>query len=238
MGVNVAPDDPTINASAIQFPGDPGTVMGYLAVPKAVGAYPVVLVCHENRGLTDHIRDVVRRVAKAGYVGLGVDLLSRQGGTDKLAADAVPGALGNITPDQYVKDFVSGITYFKDKAYAKPAGVGMVGFCYGGGVTWTVATRVPELLAALPFYGPPPPEVDLAKIKAAIFAVYAERDTRITATAAAIEAALKKNNQIYEKMVYPNTDHAFHNDTGTRYAPEAAQDAWKRTIAWFDKYIK
>jgi carboxymethylenebutenolidase len=229
--VRVAADDPAINVSSVEFPGDPGTLLGYLAYPKATGQFPVVLVCHENRGLTDHIKDVTRRVAKAGYVGLAVDLLSRQGGTDKLASDAVPGALGNITPLQFVKDFVSGHKFLTGKTYAKPDRFGMVGFCFGGGVTWSVATLVPSLLAAVPFYGPPPPETDLPKIKA-------DRDTRITGTAAAIEAAMKKNNQVYEKMIYPNTDHAFHNDTGTRYAAEAAQDAWKKTIAWFDKYVK
>ena len=214
----VSPDDPAVQAGDVQFKGKDGaTLLGYLARPRQGDALPVVLVCHENRGLTDYIRDVTRRLAKAGYVGLAVDLLSRQGGTAKLGSDAVPGALGNINPDQFVQDFVSGWEYLKSQSFAQAARVGMVGFCFGGGVTWSVATKMPELRAAVPFYGPQPPVADVPNIQAAVLAIYGAKDTRIDAGIPAIEEAMKKNNKIFEKMIYPNADHAFHNDTGTRY---------------------
>ena len=234
----VLPDDPDIQAGEISFPGNQNeTLLGYLARPAANDARPVVLVCHENRGLTGHIQDVTRRLAKAGYVALAVDLLSRQGGTSAVSSDQVPGALSGISPDQYVQDFRSGWQYLGTQSYAQAERVGMVGFCYGGGVTWLVATKMPELKAAVPFYGPPPPLSEVVNIQAAVLGIYGGLDTRITGSAPAIEEEMKKNDKIFEKVIYPNANHAFHNDTGTRYAPEAAQDAWKRTLAWFAAHL-
>ncbi len=233
----VSPDDPAVQAAMVEFPGEGATLQAYLARPKDEGAFPVVLVCHENRGLTEHIKDVARRLAKAGYVALAVDLLSRQGGTGTLNPDQVPGALGNTPPDQFVQDFLSGWRYLQDQPFAQAERVGMVGFCFGGGVTWRVATRMPELKAAVPFYGPHPPVEDVPGINAAVLAIYGELDQRINQGIPAIEEAMRQNNKIYEKVIYPNADHAFHNDTGSRYNPEAAQDAWKRTLAWFGQYV-
>ncbi len=233
----VSPDDPAIVAGPIQFPGEGATLLGYLAQPKGDGPFPVVLVCHENRGLTAHIQDVTRRLAKAGYVALAVDLLSRQGGTEAVGSDNVPGALGNISPDQFVQDFRSGWQHLQTLPFADAERVGMVGFCFGGGVTWRMATHMPELKAAVPFYGPHPPAEDVPNINAAVLAIYAERDQRINQGIPAVEAAMQAHGKIYEKVIYPNADHAFHNDTGSRYNPEAAQDAWARTLAWFGKYL-
>jgi carboxymethylenebutenolidase len=235
--VNVNPDDPAVNAGAIQFPGDGATLLGYLARPKRDGSAPVILVCHENRGLNPHIEDVTRRLAKAGYVALAVDLLSRQGGSPQVGESNVPGALGNIDPAQFVSDFKSGWAYLEDQPFAVAERVGMVGFCFGGGVTWLMAVEMPELKAAVPFYGPPPPEEDLPRIQAAVLAIYGGLDQRITGTAEHIEAAMRANNKIFEKVIYPNADHAFHNDTGSRYNPEAARDAWARTLNWFGRYV-
>ncbi len=197
----------------------------------------MVLVCHENRGLTAHIEDVTRRVAKAGYIGLAVDLLSRQGGTAKVGDANVPGALGNIDPAQFVEDFKNGWAYLKTLPHAEAQRVGMVGFCFGGGVTWRVAVGMPELKAAVPFYGPPPAESDVPKIQAAVLAIYGGLDQRITGTAPAIEKAMQTNQKVFEKVIYPDADHAFHNDTGPRYNLKAAVDAWGRTLAWFEKYL-
>jgi carboxymethylenebutenolidase len=239
-GVNatVSPDDPAVNASDVQFPGKDGAaLMGYLARSIQGDARPVVLVCHENRGLTDYIRDVTRRLAKAGYAALAVDLLSRQGGSAKVGANAVPGALGNTPPAQFVQDFQSGWEYLKTQPFAQTERVGMVGFCFGGGVTWQVAANMPELRAAVPFYGPQPPPEDVPGIQAAVLAIYGGKDSRIDAGIPAIEEAMEKNNKIFEKIIYPEADHAFHNDTGTRYNPQAAEDAWAQTLAWFSKYL-
>jgi carboxymethylenebutenolidase len=234
----VSPDDPAVQGSDAQFPGQDGaTLLGYLARPAGEGSYPVVLVCHENRGLTEHIKDVTRRLAKAGYVALAVDLLSRQGGVSAFSSDEVPGALGNTAPDQFVQDFLSGWEYLKTLTYTQPERVGMVGFCFGGGVTWLVSTRMPELRAAVPFYGPHPPVEDVPNIQAKVLGIYAGNDQRINQGIPPIEEAMMANNKIYEKVIYDGADHAFHNDTSTRYNPEAAQDAWRRTLEWFGKYL-
>lgn len=234
----VMPDDPAVTASEVQIPAPDTTIMGYLARPSSEGVSPVILVCHENRGLTPHIQDVTRRFAKAGYVGLAVDLLSRQGGSAAVGQDNVPGALGNISPDQFVADFKSGWQYLQGQAFADAARVGMTGFCFGGGVTWRVATQMPELLAAVPFYGPHPPVEDVPNIRAAVLAIYGELDSRINSGIPAIEQAMMENNKIYEKMIYQGADHAFHNDTGSRYNPDAARDAWERMLAWFEQYVR
>ena len=233
----VSPDDPEVQAADVQFPSNGTTILGYLARPNKEGSFPVVLVCHENRGLTDHIKDVTRRLARAGYVALAVDLLSRNGGTADLSSDEVPGILGNTPSDQFVQDFLNGWRYLQDQPFAQADRVGMVGFCFGGGVTWLMATRMPELRAAVPFYGPHPPVEDVPNIQAAVLAIYGERDQRINQGIPAIEEAMQQNNKIYEKVIYPDADHAFHNDTGPRYNPEAARDAWRRTLDWFDSYL-
>ncbi len=233
----VSPDDPAIEAAAVEFPGEGVTLKGYLARPKGDGPFSVVLVCHENRGLTEHIQDVTRRVAKAGYVGLAVDLLSREGGSAAVDSSQVPGMLGQAEPEQFVQDFKSGWAYLKTQSYAKADQVGMVGFCFGGGVTWSVATQMPELKAAVPFYGPPPPVEDIPNLNAPVLAIYGGLDQRINQSIPSIEAAMQQSNKVYEKVIYEGADHAFHNDTSQRYNPEAARDAWARTIAWFNKYL-
>ena len=238
-GVTVPPDDPAIEAGPVQYQGQGAMILAYLARPKGNGPFPAVLVCHENRGLLEHIKDVARRLGKAGYAGLAVDLLSRQGGTDKVAdAAQVPGLLANAPAQQVVQDFKDGITYLQSQPFVSKDRIGMVGFCFGGGITWRCATQIPELKAAVPFYGPNPPLEDVPKINAAVQAMYGELDTRITSGAAAIEAAMQQSNKTFAKIVYPKAAHAFHNDTGANYNEEAAKDAWAKTLAWFDKYLR
>jgi carboxymethylenebutenolidase len=222
----------------VEFPGnDDAQLMGYQAMPAGSGRFPVILVCHENRGLTAHIQDVTRRLAKAGYLALAVDLLSRQGGSAAVGPDGAPGALGNIEQEQYAVDFLSGYEYLKGLPEADAARVGMVGFCFGGGVTWLMTTRMPELKAAVPFYGPHPPLEDVPNIQAAVLAIYGGLDNRINQGIPEIEKAMQENGKTFEKVIYPDADHAFHNDTGTRYNPEAARDAWARTLQWFETYV-
>jgi len=232
------PNDPAVQADEIQFPGeDDATVTGYLARPVGDGSHAVILVCHENRGLTAHIRDVTRRLAKAGYVGVAVDLLSRQGGTAAVGNENVPGVLGNTPPDQFVADFRSAWRYAGQQNFSLPERVGMVGFCFGGGVTWLMSTKMPELKAAVPFYGPHPPLEDVPNIQAAVRAIYAGNDQRINSGIEAIEAAMTQHNKTFEKIIYPNVEHAFHNDTSPRYNHEAAQDAWAKTLEWFGRWV-
>ncbi len=166
----VMPDDPAIEAKMVEFKSGSDTIMAYLAKPKGDGPFPIVLICHENRGLTDHIKDVTRRAAKAGYASLAVDLLSREGGTDKVGAN-VPGVLGNTQPTRFVDDFKAGLAYMQAQSFVQKDRAGMFGFCFGGGVTWRCATQIAELRAAIPFYGPNPPLEDVPKIKAAVLAI-------------------------------------------------------------------
>ena len=238
-GVRVSADDPAIEAGAVTFPGDGLSVIAYQAKPKGDGPFPAILVAHENRGLTDYIKDVTRRLAKAGYVALAVDLLSAQGGTDKVTDPAqIPAALSGALPDQLTGHYLSGIQYLQGLPYVQPDRLGMMGFCFGGGMTWLVATKAPELKAAVPYYGPNPPLEGVPNIKAAVLAIYGENDQRINAGIPAIEDAMKTNNKVFEKVIYPGAAHAFHNDTGRNYNPQAAEDAWKRTLDWFARYVK
>ncbi len=236
----VMPDDLAVIANEIEIPTNIPPLMGYLARPSSGNSLEgdaVVLVCHENRGLTAHIQDVTRRFAKAGYVSLAVDLVSRQGGSAAVGEGGVAGILGGIEPDQFVADFLDGWRYLQGQSFAQADRVGMTGFCFGGGVTWLMAARMPELRAAVPFYGPPPPLEEVPNIQAPVLAVYGELDGRITGTIPSIEQAMQTSNKVYEKLVYPNADHAFNNDTGSRYNAEAAKDAWNQTLAWFEKYL-
>jgi carboxymethylenebutenolidase len=234
---SVAPDDPAIVAASIQFPGGDGQLMGYIARPDKAGRFPIVLVCHENRGLTRHFEDVTRRLAKAGYVGLAVDLLSREGGTGKLAYEAIPALLGAPAPARHVQDFQSALMYAKAQPFVRGDRAGMTGFCFGGGVSWRVLAGIPELRAAVVFYGLPVVAADVPKVNAAVLAIYAGRDERINANIPAIEAAMKENAKVFRKIMFPDVDHAFYNDSGERFNAGSALAAWTETLAWFAKYL-
>ena len=240
--VTVAPDDPRLKqAGPVSIPAKDGKdLIAYAAYPAQPTGHGV-LVMHENAGLTDHIRDVVRRVATAGYLGVGIDLLSRQGGAAALGG-GYSGALANTTVEQMNADLITAIGYLQAKAgdgYA-PVKVGAVGFCFGGGTTWNLVNAGAPLAAAVPFYGPLPSNPSgLATTKTAVLAIYAEQDTRITGSWPQAEEQLKKSGTPYSQKVEPGVGHAFHNDTNgpTRYGPAQAQDAWVATIEWFRKYV-
>ncbi|TMC43989.1 MAG: dienelactone hydrolase family protein [Chloroflexi bacterium] len=234
-GITVKENDPRITVSKPAITGADGApLMAYLARPTASGTVPGVMVIHENRGQTEHIRDVVRRAATAGFAAVNIDLTARQGGGEKLG-DAVTGAIGNLTLQQKLADHTAALAYLK----ANTSGaIGAVGFCFGGGEVWNLVAAGAELKAAVPFYGPQPGNfAEIAKTKTAVSAVYAEQDTRITDTAKQMEAQLVAAGVPYKITVYPNVNHAFHNDTGARYAPEAAQKAWVATIEWLRRYL-
>jgi carboxymethylenebutenolidase len=234
-GITVKPDDPRIAVSKPEVKGpDGGALMAYMAKPNVSGRVPGVVVIHENRGQTEHIRDVVRRAATAGFVAINIDLLAREGGADRLG-DGYSGALGRRTLEQKVADHRATIDYLKTQSSGT---IGVTGFCFGGGETWNILAAGLDVKAGVPYYGPAPSAVaDLAKTKAAVFGVYAQQDTRITDTAPTIETQLKTAGVPYQITIYPNVNHAFHNDTGTRYNAEAAQRAWTATIEWFRKYL-
>ena len=185
------------------------------AITNAIN--PAILVCHENRGLTPHIKDVARRLAQAGYVAIAPDLLSREGGTANLDPAQIPGLLGEAGNIRHVNDFLAAYNHLQTLAFVDGRRVGMTGFCFGGGITWDVATQLPELRAAVPFYGRAPELTQIPNIQAAVLVVYAELDSRITGGRDLVETALQEAGTTYQINVYPGVDHAFHNDTGSRY---------------------
>jgi carboxymethylenebutenolidase len=237
-GVTVRPDDPRIKVESLGVRGaDGATLTSYFARPANASSTPGILVIHENRGLVAHIKDVVRRVATAGFNGLSVDLLSREGGADRLSDPAAYSAAlaKRATPDMVtdVRQALSALS-----SHGAGARLGLVGFCFGGGIVWSALAAGADVKAAAPFYGPAPQNMDgLAAQKAAVYAVYAEKDTRITSTSAAVQEQLAKSGHPHEAVVYPGVDHAFHNDTGPRYDAPQAQKAWVATVDWFRRYV-
>jgi carboxymethylenebutenolidase len=248
---SVPEDSPDVKVEQVDISTPDGvTLKGYLAMSAVAqmnpgagpGAGPAnnagILVIHENRGLTPYIKDVVRRLGKEGYVAMCVDLISREGGTDAHPDEAErTGILGGMAREQVVADLSAGLDYLKSRPDVAPERLGVVGFCFGGGYSWRMATVRPDLKAAVPYYGPNPPLEDVPKIKAAALGIYGERDTRITASVPALEEALKAANITHKMIIYPDADHAFHNDTGPRYNESAATDAWQQTLAWFRQYL-
>jgi carboxymethylenebutenolidase len=229
---------PSVEGEDVTYPGQGASIIAYRARPSGAGPFPGVLICHENRGLLEHFKDLARRFAKEGYVALAVDLLAREGGTDKIADQGqVPALLSATPPEQRVQDFRDGMAYLQSLSYVRKDRIGMTGFCFGGGVTWRCATQLPELRAAVPFYGPNPPLEDVPNIRAAVLAVYAGNDERINAGIPSIEKAMAAAGKPLEKIVYPGTEHAFFNDTGQRFNAEAAANAWKRMLAWFGTHL-
>ena len=239
-GVTVKENDPRITVSKPEVKGADGANLGaYMAKPNVSGKVPGVVVIHENRGQTEHIRDVVRRVATAGLVAINIDLVARAGGADKLTDSAAYNAeLAKRSVADKLSDHNATMTYLRGQSSGS---LGVVGFCFGGGEVWNLVAAGADLKAAVPFYGPQPANyTDIVKTKSAVSAVYAELDTRITGTAPQMEEQLKKAGVPYQITVYPGVNHAFHNDTnaaGDRYNAEQAQKAWVATVEWFRKYL-
>lgn len=237
----MSPNDPALDAGPVQFPGQDLTLLGYLASPKAATRAPGLIVIHENRGLTEHIKDVVRRYAKSGFIALAVDLVSRQGGTDKIADPAqIPAFLGNAANrEPLVLDMLSAVRFLRIQPKFAGPKMGVVGYCYGGGMTWLLATRSTDIVAANPYYGPPPdPISDVQNIAGPVLAFYGETDSRINQNIPAIEAAMKQYNKSFESKIYPGAGHAFNNDTGQSYNAAAAQDAYQRSVAFFQAKLQ
>jgi len=232
----VAEDDPRLIVEDITYPAEDGEMKAHFARPKGGDKLPGVIVIHENRGLVPHIRDVTRRMALAGFVALGPDALSPLGGTPD-DADKGRTMMRELDSAQTVRRFVAAVEYLK--THPQTTGkVGCTGFCWGGGITNQVAVRAPDLNAAVPFYGRTPDSDDVPRIKAALLCHYASLDERINAGIPAFEEALKAAGLEYTFHMYEGAAHAFFNDTGSRYHEEAAELAWKRTIAFFTEKLK
>jgi len=238
----VDPNDPALISSDIKYSSTDGVSIGaYLTRPQGEGRLPAVVVLHENRGLVDHVRDVARRLAKAGYVALAPDLLSRQGGTGSFAspAEAIEG-IRKVDEEGITKDLTGGINYLKGQNYVRANKIGVVGFCWSGGQATLILTRNRDLAAGVVYYGRNPNDLDDVKnISAPVLASYGEKDERITSGVPALEEAMKKHGKSFEYKIYPGAQHAFNNDTNPqRYDAEAAKDAWARTLEFFKKHLQ
>ncbi len=238
----VDPNDPALTSSEIKYASTDGAVIdAYLSRPEGEGRLPAVVVLHENRGLNDHIRDVARRLAKAGYVALAPDLLSRQGGTGSFASpDAAIEGIRKVDEEVVTKDLTGGINYLKGQNYVRANKIGVVGFCWSGGQATLILTRNRDLAAGVVYYGRNPNDLDDVKnISAPVLASYGEKDERITAGVPALVEAMKKHGKSFEYKIYPGAQHAFNNDTNPqRYDAEAAKDAWGRTLEFFKKNLQ
>ncbi|MFB3829716.1 MAG: dienelactone hydrolase family protein [Bryobacteraceae bacterium] len=239
--VRVPANADDIVASDIEWGGPGGRLFGHLAMPKAgPDVYlPGVLVVHENRGLVEHIKDVTRRAARAGFIALSVDLLSRQGGVGQFPdAASQTAAYGRTVPWERIEDLVSGLDYLKYHPNIVFDRIGIVGFCAGGQNVWDFIVSMPETAAAVPFYGAPPAAEDIARIRTPVLGIYAERDRSLTQRMLAAATVLSQQQKVHGLMVYEGVGHAFHNDTGPNYNAEAAADAWARAMAFFNKYLR
>jgi carboxymethylenebutenolidase len=235
----VNPDDPHLTTRYVEIPSPQGygTVRGYLVEPKKLhGKAGTVLVVHENRGLNPHIEDIARRVALEGFIAFAPDALFPLGGYPG-DEDKARELFGKLDQAKTHADFIAAEAWLK----ALPAGngkVGVVGFCYGGGIANYLATQVPDLAAAVPFYGAQPTAEEAARIKAPLLLQYAGNDERITSSWPAYETALKAAGVKYQEYVYPGVEHGFNNDTTPRYDAAAAKLAWQRTISFFQQYLR
>jgi carboxymethylenebutenolidase len=216
----------------ITFPGPNGTLMAAWA--QAAKPRGGVLVIHENRGLTEHIRLVAGRFAASGWSALALDLLSEEGGTGAFPGEAeVAAALAQIPPERFDADMKAAVTELRRRVPRKK--LAAIGFCFGGGMIWRLlAAGEARLDAAAPFYGPFPEGGNLRRAKADVLGVYGGLDTRVGATKPAAKAALDAARLKYELITFTEADHAFFNDTGARFNPHAAAEAWRRTLTWFD----
>jgi carboxymethylenebutenolidase len=228
---------PALPTQAVTFAGPSGRVLQG-AWAEAGTPRGSVLVIHENRGLTDHIRSVAGRLAASGFSALAIDLLSEEGGTAKFAdPNQATTALNAAPPGRFAADMKAGVDELLRRVPGRRPGV--VGFCFGGMMVWTLlAAGEPRLGAAVPFYGPLPSGADFAGSRgAAVLAVYGELDARVNGTRDSAKAALEKAGMTHEIVTFPGADHAFFNDTGARYNAAAAASAYQRLVAWFGQHL-
>jgi carboxymethylenebutenolidase len=237
--IQVQPNDPRIKSEYINYPSPKGggTIKALLSTPDNMkGKLGAIVVVHENRGLNPHIEDVARRAALAGFISLAPDALTPLGGYPS-NDDAGRELQSKRDRNEMLEDFIAAAEYLKN--YKDSNGkVGVVGFCFGGWIANMMAVRIPDLAAAVPFYGGQPPVEEVPKIKAPLLLHYASLDTRVNEGWPAYEKALKEHNKDYTAHMYENTNHGFHNDTTPRYDKAAAELAWQRTVEFFGERLK
>ena len=235
----VAKDDKRLKAEYVEYPSPQGsgTMRGYLArAADNKGKLPAILVVHENRGLNPHIEDITRRLALDKFLAFAPDALTPLGGYPG-EEDKARALFQKLDQTKTREDFVAAVDFLK-KHPESTGKVGVVGFCYGGAISNMLATRVPDLAAAVPFYGRQPAAEEVPKIKAPLLIHYAENDQGVNACWPAYEEALKANKITYTAHIYPGTQHGFNNDTTPRYDEAAAKLAWQRTLDFFNKHLR
>jgi carboxymethylenebutenolidase len=240
LAQQIPADDKRVASERIKVPSPMGngTIGGYFARPANVsGKLPGVVVIHGGQGLYPHFEDVSRRLALANFMAFAPDALTTLGGHPGNTEKAQQ-MMGSLDPEKRTQDFIAAVRHMKNHPMGNGK-AGVVGFCWGGGMTNTLAVRMPDLDAAVPYYGGQPSAADTAKIKAPMLIHYGGLDERLVKGWPAFEAALKANGKVYTGYVYEGAQHAFHNDTdGPRYNKAAAELSWKRTIDFFNKYLR
>jgi carboxymethylenebutenolidase len=231
----VAANDPRLVTNTIYYRASPTQVSVYMVRPKEKETLPSVIVVHENRGLNPHIKDVARRLALEGFATYAVDLLSPLGGTPA-DEDKAREMIGKLDPQEAAQHITSLVPILAQSPGSNGK-VGAIGFCWGGGMVNRLAVLSPELKAAVVYYGQQPPAAQVPKIKAALMLQYAGLDQRIDAGIPAFEKALKANHKQFEIFVYPGVNHAFNNDTSSRYDKAAAELAWSRSVAFLKREL-
>ena len=237
--IQIKADDPRLSSLYINYasPKGGGSIKGLLSKPlKSKKKLGGIIVVHENRGLNPYIEDVSRRAALAGFIALAPDALTPLGGYPG-NDDEGRTMQSKRSGAEMLEDFIAAYDYLKNHEDCNGK-VGVVGFCFGGGICNAMAVRIPSLAASVPYYGGQAAIADVPKIKAPLQLHYASLDTRVNAGWPAYEAALKENGKEYEAFMYENVNHGFHNDTTPRYDKAAAELAWKRTIKFFKKKLK
>ena len=238
----VDPNDPALISTDVKYADDDGaSINAYVTRPKGDGRRPAVIVVGDNWALDDHNRDVGRRLAKAGYVAIVPDVVSRAGGTSSFASrEEIAKAVSQLSDDNVIKDLMGAQNYIKSQSFVQPNKIGVIGFCWGGGKTFLFTTQSKDLAATVIYYGPIPKDLDAVKnITAPVLGNYGELDKPISSQVPRLAEEMKKNGKSYDYKIYPDAPHAFNSDVREdRYRPEAAKDAWGRTLEFFKKHLQ
>ena len=240
--VRVPADAADLNMQSVQYDGQASPLYGYLAwkMTDSPDPKPGVIVIHENRGLTDYVKDVTRRLARAGYVALGIDLLSRLGGTDQYTDPvAATTAYNSLSADARLQDMLNSLKYLQGVPMTAGKKIGCIGFCAGDGNSFQLAVNGgKDISAAVVFYGTPPTQAQVAdQLAAPVICFYGQTDRNFTSQLAGFMTNALNAGKTFESHVYQGAGHAFHNDTGAAYNRDAACDAWAKTLAWYGKYL-
>ncbi len=228
-----------VSGEDVSFSNGDLNLGGYLVAPSGNGPFPAVVVIHENRGLNEHTRDVARRFAVEGFVALAPDALARIGGTASMKTpNETRSAIGTVTPEQALADLEAALIYLDTLPNVRKGHLGSVGFCWGDARSFALTLNSDKVRGSVVFYGSAPPTAELVNVKAPVLGLYGELDTRITSAVPEVAAAIQAAGKSFDSKIYKGANHAFFNDTGERYAPTAAADAWAKAVGFLREKLK